>query len=260
MLLAELEQVMMEQDRWVIATDDVRKAFDTVQIADVMAEHRRHITDDKLLRLVEAVLRGKKTTTTGIEQGSAYSPTSLNVLLHRYHDLGFTQGDPPWYRYADNLVYLCQSVAEGNEVLGKTDQLLAQVQLTLKGKDGPPRNLRQGEEAQLVGFTLFQKNGRLGLGLGDNAWTKLNQNLKKAQQSVNPPLTAVQVVKGWINGYGPAFESLRTEATERILQMANRLGFREIGSPETVEGWSRDAWENWNAFCERVHSGHAIAI
>src|SRR5581483_1875086 len=54
-LLAELERVMIDQDRWVLAIDDVAKAFDNVAIDDVMMDHARYLTDPSLLSLIEVV-------------------------------------------------------------------------------------------------------------------------------------------------------------------------------------------------------------
>ena len=49
---------MTTQNRCVLAIDDVAKAFDNVPIDEVMSLHRLRITNDKLLRLIEVVLRG----------------------------------------------------------------------------------------------------------------------------------------------------------------------------------------------------------
>jgi hypothetical protein len=120
-------------------------------------------------------------------QGSAYSPTALNVRLHHAHDLGVQQGHyPPWFRYADNVVYIGQGVPEGQQALDQARHLLGQAGFTLKGTDGPPVDLRIGEKAQLLGFTLYRKNNVLQFGLGSNAWSKLDQSLLRTHTLVNP--------------------------------------------------------------------------
>jgi hypothetical protein len=257
-MLAELEVVVAGRGRWVMATDDVRKAFDDVVVGDVVDDHRRHVKDDALLRLVEAVLRGSadEARGRGIDQGSAYSPAALNVLLHHRLDLGFTGADPPWYRYADNVVYLCREAAEGDRVLAKAGQLLGQVGLDLKGEDGPPRDLRKGEKAQLLGFTLSRQEDRLRFGLGEQAWAKLGQALVRAHESTDPPKTAGMAVKGWAGGYAPAFESLRDVDLDRVLRTATQEGFRESCSSGELRGWCREAWGNWCAFRKRAQQNH----
>jgi hypothetical protein len=52
-------------------------------IADIMADHARYIQDESLLDLIGVVLRGNDLNKpVGIDQGSPYSPTALNVRLH----------------------------------------------------------------------------------------------------------------------------------------------------------------------------------
>jgi len=237
------------------SVDDVRQAFDNVVIADVMADHARYITDPSLLSLIRVVLQGGdgEKRTRGIDQGSAYSPTALNVRLHHAHDLGVNQDHHPlWYRYADNVVYICQSVSEGHQVLEGARQLLEQTGFTLKGADGPLVDMREKEQIQLLGFTLTYANGSLGFDLGEQAWSKLHQNLTQVHETDDPARSASQMVKSWIASYGPAFESLRIETAHRILVTAAQHGFRELGNRETVAGWCQDAWRNWYVVRSRI--------
>ena len=109
-------------------------------------------------------------------------------------------------------------------------QLLEPAGLPLKGEDGV-KDLRRGQKAQLLGFTLSRKGGRLHLGLGDDAWTKLERNLVLAHDTPDPSLTARMVVNGWVEAFGPAFERPTERATvDRILETAAEHGFRELAS------------------------------
>jgi retron-type reverse transcriptase len=170
-LLAELEAVMVRADRWVLAIDDIRQAFDNVRIADLLADHRTHVPDCSLLALIEVVLRAGESRERGIDQGSSYSPTALNVRLHHAHDLDLHQDRtfPPWFRYADNLVYLCLGVSEGHQAWEKARYLLTPAGFSLKGKDGPPADRRQGQQAPLLGFCLRRKKDELSYDLGKDA-------------------------------------------------------------------------------------------
>ena len=118
-LLCALEHLIKTQDRWVLAVADIKQAFDHVNVDDVLAIHRHYITDSRLLNLVERVLIGNSTERRllGIDQGSAYSPIALNVLLHSRLDVPFSacEANPPWLRYADNLLYVCQECVRRSE-------------------------------------------------------------------------------------------------------------------------------------------------
>jgi RNA-directed DNA polymerase len=247
-MLADMGRVAAGRGRWALATDDVRKAFDNVNIDDALGDYRRHVTNPALLSLIEVVLRGSEGKAVGIDQGSGFSPLSLNLRLHYAHDLASQGHDPPARRYADNLVYLCADVAEGNRALERAAQLLKKAGLALKGEDGPPKDLRRGETAQMLGFTLSGRGDRLHLGLGVHAWAKLRQGLEEAHQTEDPAGMARKVVTGWISAFGPAFEGMRRDFPRQVLQTAARIGFREIDTPGGLRGRCLAARDNWLTF------------
>lgn len=263
-LLAELEAVMVKEDLWVLTVDDVRKAFDNVVIADVMDDHRLHVKDVRLLALIESVLRGDDPRKeVGIDQGGAYSPTALNVRLHHAHDLAVMRGHhPPSWRYADNHAYLTRTAAEGRQVHDHARELLNKAGLHFKGPtstgstDGSPVDLHQGGKVQLLGFTLSKRDDRLYFDLGDGAWEKLDKDLTQAHEAEDPNETASMVISGWINAYGPAFESERDDVSDRTLRTAAQHGFREICSLDDVIRQRESSWKRWLALKGEAHRNH----
>jgi hypothetical protein len=263
MLLA-IEKAATERDCWVIAQDDIRAAFDNVPIADVMADFRQHLGDRDLLWLIEALLRGAKgqERTVGIDQGNAVSPVALLLRLHYALSLpqlvdtidsttnAADQDNPSrQFQYADNLVYLCRSVTEGNQALQRARALLQPAGLSLKGEDGPPVNLkRQGTRVGILGFRVSYRDGRLRYGLGGKAWKSLEQRLAEAHGAADPGRAAVAAVRGWLEAHGPAFEDAEEcEALERVRRTAARMGFRELDTEEGLMGWLREARQRWLA-------------
>jgi hypothetical protein len=258
-MLAQLERTMIEHNRWVLATDDIHHAFDSVVIEDVLADHRRHLDQPAIIALVDSVLRGHEgqARKVGIDQGGAYSPTALNARLHFAHDLDFDRDHHPfWYRYADNLVYLCQDVSEGEKMMEKARGLLVKAGFTLKGEDGPPTDLRQGNSVQLLGFTLslHPQEGHLVLEIGKDAWSGLEQALERAHAEDNPPDTALAVIRGWINAYGPAFEGRwMSTIPQQVLDTATYYGFRELAHPEELKEWWMTSYQSWCTFRSGVY-------
>ena len=57
-LLASLDATMAAKNYHVLAVDDVRGAFDNVEIARLMDYHRVHIQNDAMIKLQELVIRG----------------------------------------------------------------------------------------------------------------------------------------------------------------------------------------------------------
>jgi retron-type reverse transcriptase len=254
-MLAELTATMEKHDRWVLAIDDVRKAFDNVKIAEAMKGHQTAMQNrsqgkqpmlaDDALEIIETVLRGHDDHDMGIDQGGCYSPDALNTFLHVVHDTPLDAVDAVllWFRYADNLVYAVQSVSEGRRVLTRVRRLLRKVGLSLKGKDGIA-DLDAGDRATVLGFTLWREDGRLRIGLKEGFLDQLREHLAKAWETSDPNMTARTVLRGWINANGPAFENGVTVIPD-VLHLAARLGFRELPGTDELTGWWAEAWERW---------------
>jgi retron-type reverse transcriptase len=249
-LLAELDVIVNEEQRYVLVIDDVRKAFDNVDISIVLAILAKHITETALLKLIEVVLRGDDNSKPiGIDQGSPLSPLILNILLDEIHDqlLHKEKTNPLTFRYADNLTNACKTIEEGNQTLEKIWTLLEKAGLTLKGKkDGHPVVDLREEKAQLLGFTLSVKMGKFHFELGEKAWTKLNKALREAYETSNPGNTARQIMTGWVWANGPALHhQAEADTLERIFQTAAELGFYEDISYEDLKKAWNSARSRW---------------
>jgi hypothetical protein len=136
-------------------------------------------------------------------------------------------------------------VSEGPRAVSHARQLLEPAGFALKGEDGVT-DLRHGQKAHLLGFTLSWRVGHLRFDLGKDAWTKLEQNLVKAHETQDPATTARMVVRGWVEVYGPAFENWRVVTLDRVLQTAARMGFREVDARDQLADRCETAWRRWN--------------
>jgi len=259
-LLADLLAAMAARRIHVLAIDDVRKAFDRVPIAPLMEAFTGYTDDPRLLRLVEAILRGgpDRDRTLGIPQGCPLSPLALNVFMHEHHDvpLRAIAGSPSPYRYADNLAYLCRDVPEGDQALDRVRRLLTPAGLALKGQDGPPVDLEAGGEASLLGFRLAMEGGRVRAGLLEQA---LAVRLLECHDEHDPPRSAVAAVMGWIESMGPALGG-PTEATLRaIILTAARHGFRELAPMGELADRCRAAHGRWRVRLKAALLRHGVS-
>jgi len=254
-MLAESEVTMAAEDRWVIAIDDVKRAFDNIRVEDVLDAHRRLFERDdvvalgpaeqsRILGFIAAVTQGPRPNRqTGISQGNPFSPLAMNAVLHYGHDVLLDNSEhPPWARYADNVCYLAKGVREGQQALNHARRLLRSRHLELKGEDGV-RDLSVGHRAQLLGFNLRKEGDGLEYEIGNNAYSQLEEHLKEAHEHPDPPAVAKASVRGWIDSLGPTFEE-GGDAVSRALHTAAQYGFREIGSVEELRGL-------WEASCQR---------
>jgi hypothetical protein len=255
-MLADIEVTMQKTGVRVLAVDDLNSAFYHVSVEKLIDLHAEALKNlhqvnfaqkdkEKTLALVVRVLRGHDLEhERGIDQGNPYSPTGLNVLLHYYHDILIKKEisrNLLWWRYADNLVYLCQSMSEGWKTLSEVYSLLQALGMTLKGEDGV-KDLAHGDVAHLLGFSLWWEGETLHLEVEPETLDALKKRLGRAHVTPNPPRTALEVVQGWIEAYAPAFED---GDVSHVLAIVARSGFREGISQELLKEWWQEAWNRW---------------
>lgn len=269
-MLAELMAIIEIEDRPVLCECDIRAAFDSVRIDALMEAYRQHVHDEGVLWLIEAVSRGAEGSarTTGIDQGGAASPVSLNLLLHTKLDLPLSQAadpaTPPWRRYADNVVFACQDESEGHQALAFTRHLLAAAGLELRRAAGPIDLRREGARIEILGFLLRRgSDGRPRLELDRKAWRKLERALERAHRTPDPPRMASEAVRGWISSLGPAFESVEPPIVLReTLRTAARMGFRDSLRQSELRDAYRTSRARWIDLRRRVYGrqyGHEQA-
>lgn len=99
---------------WVVDAD-LQSYFDTIPHDALLARVRQHVSDGRILSLIEAylkqdILHGMKrwTPVSGTPQGAVISPLLANLYLHDLDRLLADQGYR-MVRYADDFVVLCQS-------------------------------------------------------------------------------------------------------------------------------------------------------
>ena len=128
-LLIELERLILDERRVVVAQDDIRTAFDAIPIGLALECFSRHVQDADLLSLIGIILQGHDglDRVMGLDQGECAEPLALNAVLDWVLDRPSSAdpAQPPILRYADNLVVVSRSVAEARQALQRVAELLA---------------------------------------------------------------------------------------------------------------------------------------
>jgi hypothetical protein len=260
-LLADLEQVVVAEDRWVLVSDDVAAAFPSLPIALVVGSLERIIPDRQLVSFLEMLCRGHngQEHLVGIEQGSPLSPLLLNVCLGDVLDSPYNEPgtNPPLWRYVDDLVIAATTMAEGERALALLGSFLAQHGLRLKGV-GPPIDLRQpGTQVRILGFLVRRGVEGLQLSVDREAWEGLDRDLSDAHRESNAPQHVWDVVRGWLAAWGLAFENAEPVAG-RVHQLLARNGFHEGPMATEMAGWIESAKARWETL-RRVARSNSLA-
>lgn len=228
----------LKTGRTVIVNDDIKSAFDTVSLGAASNDHAdsfattempRFSDTDKAraLKPVETVIRDHdRTRDRGIEQGSCFAPHVLDALLDAHHDkrLNEITTKPLGGRYADDVPHLLLCVPDGGRTLSEVrERFFTPAGTTLKGEDGV-RDLSDGEQTRLPGFTLRWNGGWLMLSPNPDSRIGLRQRLGDAHLALDPHCTADSALTGWADATATAFEN---GDLGDVYSAAAEEGFRE---------------------------------
>lgn len=233
-IYAKLHWTIQRRQLFVLAIDDIRKCFNFARLDDVMAWHQHHIVKQRLLELIERIIRGNDFLGTGIglAQGSPISPTAMDLLLHHVLDLVMADRarNTPSFRYVDNLAYLCSDVSEGTRVLSIANEVLEEAGFQLKREDGEPQDLRDPEYNKvLLGLIPRWQNGLLTFSIPESAFETLAVGLQIANEASSPAENALRRCTGWLQAQGPALmRNVEQEVVDRVVDMARHAGFRNV--------------------------------
>jgi hypothetical protein len=262
-MLASLSVAMASHHRLVLVNDDVQTAFDKVNLEILLEHHRRFINNEELMNLIATIIRGnERERGCGIHQGGAYSPTALNFYLHIAHDLVLDRDHfLYWWRYADNLVYLCQDMSEGRQVRQRCLALMRAVDLTFKGIDEQQwlTDLNAGQSSELLGYVLSCKQGQVNFNIASSEWEELTLNLMEAHTTENPQEHVQTLIAGKLNWWSPALRSQEhQQVLDRIRIISAQNGFRELPLKRfqhvlmsSRKRWQRCLQDTWRAFHAR---------
>ena len=132
----QVEQYLSEGKVWVVDLD-IEKCYDSIPHEPLIDRVARRISDGKVLDLIRSFLKSGimeemniRYETTGTPQGGIVSPVLANIFLHDL-DVALEKQGTAWVRYADDVVALCHSREEAEQVLESIRDILGGLGLKL---------------------------------------------------------------------------------------------------------------------------------
>ena len=134
--LRAIDQLIKAGYTWVVDAD-LKSYFDTIPHANLLEEVAAHLSDGRVLALIQAyleqgILEGLQrwTPTQGTPQGAVLSPLLANRYLHG-RDARMSAQGYAIVRYADDFVILCATETEARHALAQVQAWTAAHGLTL---------------------------------------------------------------------------------------------------------------------------------
>src|SRR3954469_23133405 len=214
------------QRLWVLDAD-LTAAFDRIDhdhlLATIGPFPGRGMIRDWLKAGVFEPGKGFAPTDAGTPQGGVISPLLLNVALHgleeaagvrheRYDPQRTKRGSPSLIRYADDMVALCYSKQQAEQVKARLAAWLAPRGLTFN--EDKTRVVHLDDGFDFLGFTARRRNGKLLMKPSKAAVKRVRQRLSaefRALRGTNPATVLAKInpiVWGWANYYRGAASSI----------------------------------------------------
>ena len=156
--LREVEGWLKEGYTFVVDAD-LRSYFDTIPHAWLMERVKEHVSDGRVLELIEAFLQQdiikdmeRWTPVGGTPQGAVVSPLLANIYLHAL-DCQMKQKGYRMVRYADDFVVLCRSAEEAQAALAEVKAWVEANGLSLNAEKTHVGDCRQeGQGFEFLGY------------------------------------------------------------------------------------------------------------
>lgn len=151
---------------WIVDAD-LKDYFGSVEHDKVMALVGQRVSDGRVLRMVEAMLKADRSsvedlipTERGVPQGGVISPLLSNILLTPF-DKEMRSRGYQLTRFADDWVVTCRSAAEARAALAVATKILKALGVVIHPDKTRIVHVRQGFE--FLGYKIKQGSQKLRL-------------------------------------------------------------------------------------------------
>src|SRR6266545_4099920 len=220
---------------WVLDAD-LSAAFDRIDHNHLLATIGTFPGRDMIRKWLKAGVfepgKGFAPTDEGTPQGDVISPLLLNIALHRLeeaagvrHERSDTRrtkrGSPSLVRYADDMVALCHTRQEAEQVKARLAAWLAPRGLTFN--EDKTRIVHLDDGFDFLGFTIRRMRGKLIIKPSKAAIKRVKHRLTtecRALRAGNVAMLLVKVnpiIRGWANYYHGVAASRTFAALDRHL-------------------------------------------
>jgi RNA-directed DNA polymerase len=255
--LREVSEGLAQGQRYVVDAD-IRKYFDSIPKARLLARVGERVADGRVLALIEQylnqpVMEGLDSWTPecGTPQGAVISPLLANIYLnpldHEMVEAGYTM-----IRYADDFVVLCRSQSEAEQALAHIQRWMTQQELTLH-----PDKTRivdmNGENAQFeflgVRFKHTGKQGDMQFPR-DKSVAKLREGIRaKTRRTNGHSLTRIieqanAQLQGWFAYFKGCHRNAFPEIDKWIRMRLRSILRKRHGGKGRGDGLSHFRWPN----------------
>ena len=273
--LAKVEEQLNQGLCWVIDCD-IKSYFDTIPHDKLIGRVKEHITDSRVLTLLQLMLeQGIMEThkewvpTQGTPQGGVISPLLANIYLNELDHQLIQRGVKPT-RYADDVVVQCESREQAEATLGFIQQWMEGQGLTLHPDKTKMIDMSLPQaELDFLGYTFKRTDkGTLIKSPRRKSMNKFRAAIRQHTKRTNGiclPETirrVNRVSRGWYNYFSESISYTFDAADGFIRRRLRAILLKRDRKPGCGTGWASKRWPN-SYFTEHglfsMHAAHVSA-
>lgn len=208
---------LLKAGRLHVVDVDLKGYFDSIPHGPLMDRVKEHVADGRVLELIEAFLKQgvmeqigevEPAGEEGTPQGAVISPLLANLYLNPL-DWQMAREGHRMNRYADDMVILCASAAEAQEVLEKLRAWCQEAGLTLHPEKTKIVDLGQpGAHFDYLGYRFYrsEKTGRLSRLIRPKSLKAIKERIKPLTKRANGRsleelITKLEPILRGVHGY-----------------------------------------------------------
>lgn len=240
-----------------IGTADIENAFPTTPRAAV-ADSLLEQVPDEALRNTLLRFSYPRNSQLGLPQGLATSPTLFTMMMSHVLTRGSPESgyDAALLTYSDNLVYVSSVQESIMETHRQHTQELKAIGMRFKA-DQPltPVNIAQGS-IDVLGTTVFTRNGRIAFKPGPDGWNKLLLQIRDTYLHPYISAGAWEAMSGWISRNSHIANSFGAPAiVDRLRNYCTQANILDVPW-DAITNASKRAAEQWRPMV----NGHQIQL
>lgn len=249
--LAEAVSVSEHEQRthWIV--DDIVAAFEHVPLARLWQILRARLPGgESFVELLRTVIGTQRTR--GLPTGHPLSPLLLNIYLDHVLDRWWRKQYPavPLLRTADDLLILCRSQGEAEQVYPALARRLRDAGLQLHGAEQPQVLDVRHTAAEFLGFQVRWHADDWSIRLSADWRQQIGRRLRRLPAPPDGLAEARQVIEAVIAQCGPVYAQ-RSEVLDFIAQQLSSRGLEVALEATRLQQLWQAAGMRWQAARQR---------